>query len=127
MTVRQDLHVRQGETWSFTHTHSASLTGYSARMSVRTAFSDGSLAYLTTGPDADGGTIAIDDTAITLSMTDAESTNLMTNELYPLLPQSRGPVERFETLIYDLEVVSPAGAVTRLLEGHLVFERGATT
>lgn len=127
MTVRQNLLIRQGETWAYTYAHSADLTGYTARMSLRSSYSDGLLAYLSTGSDANGGAIAIDGTDITLSMTDAQTTAILTNELFPLLPESTGPVERYKKLIYDLEIVSPAGTVTRLLEGDVTYSRGVTT
>lgn len=127
MTVRQNLLIRQGETWAYTYAHSDDLTGYTARMSLRSSYSDGLLAYLSTGSDANGGAIAIDGTDITLSMTDAQTTAILTNELFPLLPDSTGPVERFKKLIYDLEIISPSGTVTRLLEGDVTYSRGVTT
>lgn len=126
MTIRQDLHILQGATWAFSYTHSEDLTGYSARMSIKRDFQSGALAYLSTGSDADGGSIAISTATITLSMTPAQTDEIINNDIFPLPPHEADPVERYEPLIYDLEIVSPAGAVTRLLSGKCTVERGVT-
>lgn len=128
MAPRQDLTVYQGETWSFVYTHLSggspvNLTGYSARMMVKAAYADGFIAYLTTGPDANGGSIALGGVAgtITLSMTDAQSAALGSS-IY-CVPVGDDPTLFFR---YDLEIVSPAGAVTKVLEGRFLTRREVT-
>lgn len=131
MAIRQDIHIDQGETWSFTYTHASGgspvdLTGYTARMAVRDVIGGAIYAYLSTGADADGGTITLGGAlgTVTLSMTAAETTSLddLPEILQPLVPQ-KGRVRK---LIYDVEIVSGAGTVTRILEGQVVLNREVT-
>lgn len=115
MTTHQDLTIRQGETWSYTYAHATDLSGHSARMSIKADWSSDAVAYLSTGADADGGSIAIDGTDVTLSMTAAQTTALLLS------------VDAMsETILYDLEIVSGAGIVTRALEGRVHVLRGVT-
>ena len=93
MTIRQDLKINQGETWSWVYTHIDStgsaidLTGYTARMSVKTNFTGSTEAYLSTGADADGGIISLGGVVgtVTLSMTAAQTTALTDNSSLDLL------------------------------------------
>lgn len=140
MTTRQDLIIRQGETWSFVWTKKDSagaavnLTGYTARMSLRTDYGAGQASYLSTGADADGGTIALGGAlgTVTLSMTAAQTAALLDNfevvlsmietgEYYGL--SSRGRINSSVEFIYDLELISGAGVVTRELEGRVCVYR----
>lgn len=129
MATRQDLTVHQGETWAFTHTHISggspvNLTGYTARMRVKASFADGFLAYLSTGADASGGTITLGGAlgTITLAMTASESSILAAGSL--ALPVSAEDPTLF--FRYDLEIISPAGVVTRVLEGRFILRREVT-
>jgi hypothetical protein len=136
MTKRVDLQIRQGETWSWTYTYRNSagaavdLTGYTARMAVRETYSLSREAYFSTGSDADGGTIALGGAAgtVTLSMTAAQSAALagdLSTFVFPReMVEKVGPYVDF---IYDLEVVSSAGVVTRLLEGTCRVWREVTS
>lgn len=128
MATRQDLTVNQGETWSFTHTHLSggspvNLTGYSARAMVKAAYADGFLAFFSTGPDANGGTIALGGPAgtITLAMTAAQSAAFGSG--LACLPLGDDPTLIFR---YDLEIVAPGGAVTKVLEGRFLLRREVT-
>lgn len=129
MTTRQDLTVRQGTTWSHVHTVRDSagspvdLTGYTARMAVKTSLGAGNVAYLSTGSDADGGTITLGGAAgtVTLSMTNAETSDLSG---YIGLPPRRR--ERRVLFLFDLELVDGSGAVSRELEGRLILDREVT-
>ncbi len=135
MTLRQDLHIRQGETWSYVFTKrdaagaAVDLTGYSARAAIKTGIRGLIGAYLSTGADGVGGAIALGGATgtVTLSMTSAQSAALgdicgleTFRRAYRDLISWTGPwwhrrmVARF---IYDLELVSPGGVVTRELEG----------
>lgn len=136
MTTRQDLYIEQGVTWSWVYTWLDSagdpvdITGYSARMAIKTRFDWNTEAYLSSGSDADGGSIALGDAAgtITLSMTAAQTTALVGDlSIYTLVPpENRQPVEPTVTLLYDLELVTGAGAVTRVLEGRVNVRRQVT-
>lgn len=125
MTTRQDLRIQAGADWSFTYTHSEDITGYSARMSVKQHFGDSEEIYFSTGADADGGTIEIDGTGVTLSMTALQTQDVLSNITYGASlyqPEKR----KVETFMYDLEIVSGAGVVTRILQGKFLVEREVT-
>ena len=135
MTTRQDLRIRQGETWQHVYTHRDSsgsavdLSGYSARMAIRPNIGGSLEAYLSTGSDADGGTIALGGAAgtVTLSMTAAQAAAMadgLSSASVLLAPEYRvEPVVKYR---YDLELVSGAGAVTRALEGCVYVHREVT-
>lgn len=130
MTTRQNLTIRQGETWSWTYTvRDASgalvnLTGYTARMSVKRSYDADADVFLSTGADANGGTIVLGGAAgtVALSMTD-EQTDAMEETSWWFAPDD---LARCIDFIYDLELVSALGAVTRLLEGIVTFHRSVT-
>lgn len=107
MTTRHDLHIRQGETWSHTFATGLDLTGYSARAAIRMTRGGGAEAYLSSGPDASGGTITLTDGNAILSMTAEESAAI-------------GGTAAETVMLYDLELVSGAGVVTRAFEGRFV-------
>ena len=134
MAVRQDLHIHQGETWSFPYAWEnagspVDLAGYSARMSIRDRIGGSLQAYLSTGADADGGTIVLGGVSgiVTLSMTADETTDLYDPvDLEDLTKHRREPEERTVKWLYDLEVASAAGVVTRLLHGRILLHREVT-
>jgi len=131
MTIRHDLTVNQGETWSFTYTHldaagsAVDLTGYSARMSVKPVVGGSLEAYLSTGSDANGGTITLGGAAgtVALAMTDAQTSDLA-GAVRPFVTRVTG--ERVLPYVYDLEIESAGGTVTRVLEGAFRVNRGVT-
>lgn len=130
MATRQDLHIRQGETWSFVWTKTSGgsavdLTGYEARMAIRRCVGGALEAYLSSEGDADGGTITLGGAAgtVTLAMTATESGALGAAASWPWAERH----EDRETYRYDLELVSAAGAVTRELEGRVILSREVTT
>ena len=130
MPLRQDLTVYQGQTFSKTYAHYeggslADLTGYTARMKVRTRFGGSARAYLSTGADADGGTLTIDGGTVTIAMTAADTDALATGvDLAELMAGEYTP--RREQFVYDLELVNGA-TVTRAIEGVIELHRGVTT
>jgi hypothetical protein len=135
MPIRQDLHVYQGATWRFVYAHSdgngatVDLTGYSARMTARSGYGASSEVALATG-STDAGTITLGGAlgTVTLSMTAAQSGALGGNLLAYVFAQRPVPAPRqIEEYRYDLELVSPAGEVTRALEGRLYLHREVTT
>lgn len=129
MTTRQDLPIRQGETWSHTHSTGIDLTGYAARMAIRAGFEGSRDAYLSTGSDADGGTITLGGEAgtVVLAMTAAQTAALAGDLTYFLFVAPEKRAERFVTFLYDLELVSGAGTVLRELQGRVILEREVTS
>jgi hypothetical protein len=115
MTLPQtlDLLIPQGATWSVVLRWKAdnanvNLTGYTARMQLRT-----SAEAITTLEDltTENGGITLGGTAgtITLSLTATETA---------ALPATRA--------VYDLELISSGGTVTRLVEGVVTITRNIT-
>jgi hypothetical protein len=136
VTFRQDLTIRQGETWSFVYTHKdgagsvVDLTGYTARAAIKVDFAGATEVYLSTGSDAIGGSIALGGAAgtVTLSMTADQTTSLLDDLSYYALVASnkRAPVAPSVTWRYDLELVASNGTVTRALEGLVTIYRQVT-
>lgn len=93
MTVRQDLEINQGSTWSRVYTHATDLTGYSAEMSIKTTFSAGLQAT---------PTLVIAGSTVTMSLTNVQ-TSAMDSGVF----------------VYDLELTSEAGDVERALQGSV--------
>jgi hypothetical protein len=84
------------------------LANFTARMTVRDRIGGTELLSLTT----ENGRIAIDNAAKTITLTLAATD---TDDL------------AFDTGVYDLEMVSVGGVVTRLLEGRINVSKEATT
>jgi len=136
MTARQDLHIRQGETWSHVYTKASAgaavdLTGYTARMAIRSCLGGSMEAYLSTGADADGGSIVLGGAlgTVTLAMTATQSAALAgsLNDLGALLMQgASADYARTAEYLYDLELISGAGSVVRELEGRVIVHREVT-
>ncbi len=96
-------------------------------MSMRSDYGGGLEAYLSTGSDANGGTIALGGAlgTITFSMTAVESAALGGN--IDIFAASSVSVESSITFLYDCEIVSGGGTVTRTLEGNVSVYREVTT
>ena len=114
MAGEYKLTIEQGADWSQTLTYkindvAVKLTGYSARLQARThPAADSTVLSLTT---ATGGGITLGGGAGTIVLTrTAAQTALLTPGLY----------------YYDLELVSGAGIVKRLLEGALEIRAEVT-
>ena len=136
MTMRQDLIVKQGETWSFVFVkrdssgNAVDLSAYTARMSIKDTHNGIAQAYLSTGADADGGSIALGGAAgtVTLSMTATQSAALASEvSAASVLLTSLDLAKPEQTYLYDLELISGAGVVTRELEGRVLVRREITT
>lgn len=134
MTYKQDLHLRQGETFEFTYTHVDSagnpvdLTGYSARMRVASSYEGIYEAYLTDTSDADGGSIELGGVlgTVKIKFTATQSAAIAGNLSELLLIQPIQKAKRDVWFIYDLELVSGSAAVTRVLEGTFWLQREVT-
>lgn len=144
MTLRQDLTIQQNASWSFTYTHRdasgspVDLTGYSAAMSIKRALGQTVVAraYLSSGADADGGTITLGGAAgtITMAMTPAQTLKLVMDfDLWAVIDRRdvdpRGDdvlVRPQVALVYDLLLTAPDGSVSRPIEGAAIVRRSAT-
>jgi len=137
VTTRQDLIVQQNADWSFVYTHKAAgtpvdLTGYSAAMSIKRVPGQTTIAraYLSTGADANGGTITLGgaDGTVTLAMTAAQTLKLLSDfDLWAVIERGGAAVIEPEAhLLYDLNLTAPGGAVTRALEGRVIVRRSVT-
>lgn len=109
-----DIIVEQGATFTLAMTwkdsagSAVNLTGYTARMQVRPAAdSTGTLLTLTT----ENGRIALGGAAGTITLTVAASDTAA-------LTAGTG--------VYDIELVSGGGVVTRLLQGSVTISREVT-
>lgn len=108
MPANYDLKIYQGATfnqeiiWKDSAGLPVNLTGYSARLQVRLSHSDQNKLLEMTS--ANGKiTLGTTDGKITLKLTDVETTGLT-----------------WSSGVYDLEMVSSGGTVTRLMEGKIV-------
>lgn len=116
MSAYLDIPIEQGATWTLDISVSdengdaIDLTGYTARMSIkRDSRETAALLELTT---ANGRIIITADSGlVTLALTAAETAAITT--------WTRG--------VYDLELISPAGWVTRLCEGAVLVTANVTT
>jgi hypothetical protein len=109
-----NLTIDQGTTWNCVLTWkingtAVNLTGYSARLQARQHFSSGTTVLALTSTPADGITLGGVAGTITLSLTATQTAAL------PAL-----------LCVYDLELVSPSGEVTRLVEGTLTVTAEVT-
>lgn len=132
---RQDLIVYQGETFSFVWTKrdssgaAVNLTGYTARMKAKDAYNGATQASLTTEADSPDGTITLGGAAgtVTLAMTAAQTAALASEiSVASLMLTSLDQSKPQKAYIYDLELISGAGVVTRELEGRFVVRREVT-
>lgn len=137
MTKRQDLYVNEGETFSHVHTHkdangtAVDLTGYSAAMSVKRYPGESITpqAYLSTGADADGGTLTLGGAngQVTIAMTADETNDLLPGvDISALVPPHIRRRSATEQFVYDLILTDASGTVTRALEGRLYVRRAVT-
>lgn len=113
MAAKHKIKIEQGTTFTYPIIWKpggvvADLTGFSARMEIRRSIdSNVVLARL----DTDNGGIIIDGLLgkITLYLSDAQTSLL-----------------KFDSAVYDLELVAPGGEVTRLIEGSVSLSREVT-
>jgi hypothetical protein len=109
-----DIYIEQGATlslpivWKDSAGTIINITGYTARMQVRQSVNSSTILLTAT---TENGKLVIDGSAgkvtISLSATDTAAITWLTG-------------------VYDLELVSSGGVVTRLLEGSVVVSREVT-
>ena len=134
MATRQDIRINQGETWSHAFPWSADLSsGYSAAMSIKKVPGQTTtpMAYLSSGSDADGGTLTLGNLTIVAAMTATQTAALLTDvDIYALIPPEKRKsdyVEHEECFLYDINLTNTStGAVTRAYEGRVTVRRSVT-
>lgn len=143
MTLRQDLHIYQGQTWSYTFVKkdgsgtAVDLTGYSARAAIKGTYNGVLQSYLDTDPSkSQNGAITVNASGeATLSMTATQTAKLAgeLNALTVILLRNKAPIQSaFDFVdvtkpiagyLYDFYLVSPAGVATRELQGRALVYR----
>lgn len=147
VALRQDLFCEQGATFGFVYTHkdaagaAVDLTGYTARMTVRRGYMGSEELSLTTenGRIALGGALGTVTLAVSAAVTAGLLSDLQSSRdaaMWAARTQSdaadiyfsqRGPLTpKQTTFVYDLELVSGAGVVTRALQGRFGLSPEAT-
>lgn len=101
--VSHDITIPQGTTWSLDLVYKrgvqpVDLAGFSARMQLRSSYDSPTAAISLT--QASGIALGGASGSVAVSLTDTQTSAL--------------PAGRY---VYDLELVSPSGIVTRLIEG----------
>jgi len=125
MTVRQDLIIREGATFTFGFDAGFDLAGYSARATFKPLgrYINTPEAFLSSEGDADGGTIDLSGQVATLSMTPAQTSALVGDQ------NLFGPFRADEPLLvqmWDMVLTAPDGTATRPLEGRVYAYRSVT-
>lgn len=105
-TIYQGATFSRVVTWKDENEDAVNLTGYTARMQIRQRLTGDTLIALTTenGRVALGGT----DGTVTLTIAATDTADLTMGG------------------VYDLELVSGAGVVTRLLQGNVTLSKEVT-
>lgn len=111
-TIEQGAQFDRLLTWQTgTPLVAVDLTGFSARVKLKDGRGQ-QLLSLTTVPTSNGDVITLGGTAGTIEIVISDETTTALD---------------FDEATYDLELVSPAGAVVRLLEGVVDLSREVTT
>lgn len=107
-TIYQGATFGRVLTWKDENATPIDLTGYTARMHIRSSVDDDTIiASLTT--ENGGITLGGEDGTITLTMSAATTTAITA-----------------DSGLYDLELVNGGSAVTRLLEGNVIISKEVT-
>lgn len=104
--------IEKGTTYELPITVPLVLTGYTARMQIKAAIGQTSLIDLTTANGGISIDVGLTDSVITLLVPAATSASWNDN---------------FVKGVYDLEIVSPSGRVTRLIKGTVAVDPEVTT
>lgn len=118
MTAKHSLTINQGETWHFKATWKdkngalIDLTGYTIRSQVRPSVASSTIIFqMNSATPAPGVSFGpLDATGIIEITLTANFTAALT----------------FDYAVYDMEAVSPAGQVTRLVEGMISLSKEVT-
>jgi hypothetical protein len=103
ITCQQGATFQRQVTWTDPARDAYNLTGYTARMQVRDNVSSNTIVIALSTTAGSGGTITLGGTAGTVDL---------------LIPAANTTTLTAGQYVYDLELVSGGGVVTRLLEGN---------
>ena len=103
ITCQQGATLQRQLTWTDSARDAYNLTGYTARMQVRDNVSSNTIVIALSTTAGSGGTITLGGTAGTVDL---------------LIPAANTATLTAGQYVYDLELVSGGGVVTRLLEGN---------
>jgi len=103
ITCQQGATFQRQLTWTDSARDAYNLTGYTARMQVRANTSSNTVIIALSTTAGSGGTITLGGTAGTVDL---------------LIPAANTTTLTAGQYVYDLELVSGGGVVTRLLEGN---------
>ena len=103
ITCQQGATFQRQVTWTDSARDAYNLTGYTARMQVRDNVSSNTIVIALSTTAGSGGTITLGGTAGTVDL---------------LIPAANTATLTAGQYVYDLELVSGGGVVTRLLEGN---------
>jgi hypothetical protein len=103
ITCQQGATLQRQLTWTDSARDAYNLTGYTARMQVRDNVSSNTIVIALSTTAGSGGTITLGGTAGTVDL---------------LIPAANTTTLTAGQYVYDLELVSGGGVVTRLLEGN---------
>lgn len=103
ITCQQGATFQRQLTWTDPARDAYNLTGYTARMQVRDNVSSNTIVIALSTTAGSGGTITLGGTAGTVDL---------------LIPAANTTTLTAGQYVYDLELVSGGGVVTRLLEGN---------
>ncbi len=103
ITCQQGATFQRQVTWTDSARDAYNLTGYTARMQVRDNVSSNTIVIALSTTAGSGGTITLGGTAGTVDL---------------LIPAANTTTLTAGQYVYDLELVSGGGVVTRLLEGN---------
>jgi hypothetical protein len=133
MSLRQNLNIRQGETFQFSFIHrdadgvAIDVSAYEGRLAIRADFSATTEAYLTsTGGDVDGTITLAANGTVTIDMSAVETAKLLDDLSELLVFGDRAyRADRFVEFLYDLKLINGTAA-TRAIEGKVYVEREIT-
>lgn len=107
-TIEQGVTTAKSFVWKDSNGDVIDLTGYTARMQIREAFTSSSTILSATNQNGQL-VITANQGKVTLTLTATETAALT-----------------FTTGVYDLELVSASGTVTRLVEGTVTLSKEVT-
>lgn len=107
-----NLVIEQGATFTLPIKVTMDLTGYSARMQIRSEVGSPTAHLTLTSAPAGGIVISAGATESTIELT---------------IPATTSSAFTFTKGVYDLEITSSGGVVTRLLKGTVVVDPEVTT
>jgi hypothetical protein len=112
VAAKKDFTIEQGSDWVWSLQYVdpvTDLTTYSAALQAKANESDSSSIFTLSSATPTSGIILFADGTMDFHLTAARTTALTT-----------------ESMVYDLEVTSPSGIITRLIDGNITLSQEVT-